>query len=334
MTSATTHIATDFTFSDQENRQATAILLQCESNPYRDYASFREDISNLTETLPSRFQVYCLDAAQRDMETSPLAVMTNCPIDVHLPIFGSIDPLQDKYTMKSTFVAEGFLESYAQLTGTSTLAHLTVNDGDFFHDIYPKESMYDKQSAKTLKTLKFHRDFPTHFVSPDFINTITLRDTPENDVKSTFAYTRETLATLSPSDIQILSEPRFHTPVDDSSGSSKKLSITSPTSHSVVIPGRCEVRIFEGRTRGLDEESQAALDVFVCALHAVKRTRISAPGDAVSFSNRHVVHGREVNAINDEASLRHRWLMKSHTVTDLESYGAHFLEDRYGVVNG
>lgn len=324
----------DFVFTERENAEHRDLLLGVDHSPYAEYEKFSAAMAAAAEMAPQRFQDFCHRSMLRDFSEQPFVVIGNAPIDPELPVFGGTDPVGDKYRMKKTFVAEGFLATYAALTGTELIAHLTVNDGDFFHDIYPKQSMHDSQSQKTLGTLKFHRDFTNHFVCPDFVNTLTLRDTPKNEVYSTFAVTKHVLRTMSDEDLEVLSQSRFHTPFDDVSRASSRVQLGEASNHPVILDGQGGVKVFEGRTVGLDEEAAAVLDRFIQTLHGNKLLRIALPGDSVTFSNHHVIHGREVHQIRDEESLKHRWLLKTHNVYNLGSFDEYFLEDRPGVVNG
>ncbi|SES33188.1 hypothetical protein [Lentzea albida] len=322
-----------FVFTREESEALGKVLLDVESHPYTDYDKFMHELSQLRDDrkVPTRFVDFCETSMLRDFAKEPFVVIGNAPIDPELPRFGTENPVHDKYQLKKTWVAEGFLGMYALLTGTEMIGHLSVNDGDFFHDIYPKESMFDTQSQKTLKTLKFHRDFTNHFVCPDFVNTLTLRDTPENEVYSTFTVTRHAVEELSDRDVEILSQERFYTPFDDVSTTSMELGRAKD--HPVLIEGQ-GAKVFEGRTEGLDEEAQGALDRFLAALHKRKQVRISRPGDSVTFSNHHVIHGREVHEIRDIESLKQRWLLKTHNVYSLQAFEGFFLPERFGVVNG
>lgn len=324
----------DFRFTEAENADLRRILLDLSNHPYVAYADFMQEIRDVAGSggVPSRFVEYTREAMGRDMASHPLAVMGNCPIDQDLAPFDPADPVTSKYDLKTTFVTEGFLALHAVLAGTEIIAHRTVNDGDFFHDIYPKESMYESQSQKTLKTLKFHRDFTNHFVSPDFVTTITIRDTPENEVYSTFAVNRRVIADLEPSDLALLREELFHTPFDDVSTRGAKLDLGRARDHAVISSSG--VKVFEGRTVGLTQDAQQALEHFVASLHRNKQLHVGRPGDAISFSNSHVIHGREVRELRDLASLKQRWLMKTHTVYSLTEFQPFFEQHNYGVVNG
>ncbi|NIJ14285.1 hypothetical protein FHU38_004629 [Saccharomonospora amisosensis] len=324
----------DFVFTPDEVEQYKKLLLDVGGNPYFGYEDYKAAIATAAELVPSRFRDFCHESVLRDFSEHPFVVIGNAPIDDDLPVFDPTDPVADKYRKKKTFVAEGFLSTYAVLTGTEIIAHLTVNDGDFFHDIYPKRSMHESQSQKTLGTLRFHRDFTNHFVCPDFVNTLTLRDTPENEVYSTFAITKHVLRTMSDADLEILSQSRFHTPFDDVSRASTRLTLGEAKDHPIILDGQGGVKVFEGRTAALDDEAARSLDRFLQALHANKQLRISVPGDSVTFSNHHVIHGREVQQIRDPESLSRRWLLKTHNVFSLGNFEEYFLDDRPGVVNG
>jgi L-asparagine oxygenase len=325
----------DFVFTDDEHAQYLEALESLPPTPYADHNGFLDASRQLQldDRIPQRFVDFCDDSMNRELEDDPITVIGNCPIDGDLPVFDSLDPVNSKYSLKKTFVAEGFLATYAVLTDTEVIAHRTVNDGDFYHDIYPKESMFETQSQKTLKTLKFHRDFTNHFASPDFVNTLTLRDTPENEVYSTFAVNKDVIADLDDDLLAVLREERFYTPFDDVSTSNDSVGLGRAKNHPIVI-GTSGLRVFEGRTEGLDCEAKDALDLFLDELHAHKLKRVSRPGDSVTFSNVHVVHGREVGEVRNLAELKQRWLMKTHNVFSLAAFERWFEPARYGVVNG
>ncbi|MFC0004813.1 Fe(II)-2OG oxygenase family protein [Micromonospora siamensis] len=325
----------DFVFTPAESAGLHDALRDVTASPYGDITTYLDELARLKDDtrLPARFVEFCELSMLRDFSTEPFVVIGNAPIDRDLPVFTTDDPVAEKRARKKTFVAEGFLGLYAVLTRTEMIGHLSVNDGDLFHDIYPKQSMYDTQSQKTLGTLRFHRDFTNHFVCPDFVNTLTLRDTPENEVYSTFTVTKHAVEELTDRQVEILSSPRFYTPFDDVTRHSANVRLGRAKDHAVLIEGQ-GAKVFEGRTEGLDEEAQAALDAFIAALHRRKKLRVSRPGDSVTFSNHHVIHGREVREIRDVDSLRHRWLLKTHNVYSLQAFEEFFLEDRYGVVNG
>lgn len=325
----------DFVFTESETEGLRNALLEIGAHPYSDFDTYVSELAQLRDDhrVPSRFVDFCEASMLRDFSEEPFVVLGNAPIDLGLPYFSSADPVAEKYRLKRTFVAEGFLALYALLTGTEIIGHLSVNDGDFFHDIYPKESMFGTQSQKTLKTLRFHRDFTNHFVCPDFVNTLTLRDTPQNEVYSTFTITKQALQDLSDHDLEVLSSSRFYTPFDDVSTTNSQVKLGRAKDHPVLIEEQ-GAKVFEGRTEGLDEEAQSVLDRFIEALHRNKQVRISVPGDSVTFSNHHVIHGREVVEIKDLDSLKQRWLLKTHNVHSLQAFEEFFLDGRFGVVNG
>ncbi len=324
----------DFVFRDDERDALYETFLNAFVSPYEDYPAFRGWIRELALVgdVTSRYADFCREVAERDFAESPLVLVRNCPIDRDLPVFDPADPVRSKYERKRTFATESFLALHAALTGTEIVAHASVNGGDFFHDIYPKESMYETQSQKTLGTLRFHRDFTNHFVRPDFVSTIVLRDTPDNEVFSTYAVNRDVIWSLPDDVVEVLRGERFHTPYDDIS--TQDGSGLGDAPNHAVVSGDDGLRLFEGRTRGIDPEAQEALEACIAALHENKVRYTPVPGDMVAFSNDHLLHGREVHAIRDMESMRRRWLMKTHNVYSLEPLERYFVAGRYGVVDG
>ncbi len=324
----------DFVFNDGERDQLYEAFLHALASPYDDYQGFLKWLEELARVHRGdwRYASFCEELKERDWAESPIVLVRNCPIDRDLPVFDNSDPVGSKYARKRTFATEAFLTLHAILTGTETFAYASVNGGDFFHDIYPKKSMFDSQSQKTLKTLRFHRDFSSHFVCPNFVNTIVLRDTPKNSVYSTYVVNRDVVRGLDQATLAVLREERFRTPFDDISTHSDDTP-KAPPNHAIV-GGDSDVRVYEGRTVGLDEEAQEALGRCVQALHDHKIVYVPRPGEMVAFSNDHLIHGREVHEIYDMDSMLQRWLMKTHTLYSLKQFEDHLLPDSYGVVNG
>jgi hypothetical protein len=330
-----------FTFTDGERERVTAALLDLSADPYREYAQFVEAIAELADdpVVPERMRSFVEGLRHRSWTADPLVTAANCPLDPVLPLLDPIDPVACKHHTKTTFVAEGFLALWGELTGTEIISHRSVNDGDRFHDIFPKASMYESQSQKTLGTLRFHRDFTNHFVSPDFVNTLVLRDAGANQVLSTFTRNADVLAALDRATLRVLRQPRFHTPFDDISTQETRVlaSADGAARDAAVHPllaGECGLRVFEGRTRGLDAAAGAALDQVVALLHAHKRSFVNRPGQLVGFANDAVIHGREVRRVVDRGRLAQRWLMKTHNVWSLTAHELFFEPDAYGVVHG
>jgi hypothetical protein len=322
----------DFVFREDERDRLNEAFLNAFVSPYEDYPAFMDWVREIAQVsdAAARYGEFCADLKERDLAENPLYLVRNCPIDRDLPVFDPEDPVNSKYERKTTFATESYLALHAVLTDTEIVAHSSVNGGDFFHDIYPKESMYGTQSQKTLKTLRFHRDFTNHFVRPNFVNTIVLRDTPKNEVYSTYVVNRDVIADLHDDVLEVLRAERFHTPYDDISSDA---GLGEAPNHPVVT-GDSDLRVFEGRTVGLDDEAQAALDECLAMMHAHKIVYIPRPGEMIAFSNDHLIHGREVHEIHDLESMRQRWLMKTHSVYSLKPLEHHFLPDRYGVVDG
>lgn len=327
-----------FSFSDDERDRVTAALLALTADPYREYAQFVEQIEELADdpVLPGRVRGFIEDLRLRAWTAEPIVRASNCPVDPVLPLLDPKDPVTCKYRAKTTFVAEGFLALWAELTGTEIISHRSVNDGDRFHDIFPKESMYTSQSQKTLGTLRFHRDFTNHFVSPDFVTTLVLRDAGANEVVSTFTRNSDVLAQLDRVTLRVLRQARFHTPFDDISTTETDVidQVDRRAEAHPLLFGECGLRVFEGRTTGLDVEAAEALAQVLALLHVHKRSFVNRPGELVGFANDAVIHGREARRVSDPAALAQRWLMKTHNVWSLTAHELFFEPDAYGVVHG
>lgn len=322
------------TFTDDERNQLTDSLLQLDTDPYRQPDQFAAEIRGLSERIvPERHRSAVGGLRIHPWASDPVVRVTNCPMDPALPRLDPAEPVVCKYQTKATHVAEGFLSLWCEWTGTEIIGHRSVNDGDRYHDIFPKQSMYDTQSQKTIGTLRFHRDFTNHYVSPDFVNTLVLRDAGANIVLSTFTFNVDVLSALDRSTVRVLRSPRFFTPFDDISVRESNV-ITRDAQIHAVVEGERGLRVFEGRTVGLDPDASAALDRVIELLHTHKRSFRPGVGELVAFANDAVIHGREVVSLVDPGAMSQRWLMKTHNVWSLQAHEKHFEPEAFGVVRG
>lgn len=324
-----------FALSDSERDGLLSDLLAIGANPYTDYQRFVGEINGLKstsvnlETLKAAVEVF----RASDDSSQPFIFGRNCPIDPTLPSLDWESPVEWKRAYKRSFVSEGLLTLMAGLLDCPIVAHRSVNDGDFFHDIAPKKSMVDSQSQKTLGTLRFHRDFTNHYACPDYVLQIVLRNDPVNEVYSTYVSNREVIEALPQEVVDVLRRPDFYTPFDDISLRSSR-SVKGDTENHMVLEGPDRLKVFEGRTKGLNSEAAYALTLLLQKMHACKIRNVPRPGDFVLIRNYYSLHGKEVEAINDPSALQQRWIMKTHNVRNIKQFESFFEAEAYGVIDG
>jgi L-asparagine oxygenase len=133
-----------FDFSNEQNNVIYNILCGVKENPYEDYFRFSKDVRSVAvkQKVPD-FLINVCDQirVERREEKRHAHLLRNVPLDKHIPVFDQNDPVTDKYTKKTTFIGEAFLELFAQLTDTPLMAYETRNNGDFFHDVYAQKKI-------------------------------------------------------------------------------------------------------------------------------------------------------------------------------------------------
>lgn len=325
----------DYEFSDSERQRLIDGLLSVSSNPYTDHASFLAQIESLARTdyVSPEFRAFSDESKEKDKIVNPITFVRKAPIDPVVPNFDWVDPVVSKRQTKRTFVCEGFLALFSQLQNRPVIAHLSVNDGDFYHDIFPKKDMATTQSQKTERTLYFHKDFTNHFARPDCVYTLTIRNSEENEVISTYVSNAEVIEALPASTRDTLRQPIFATPFDDVSMRQNSIALGDAPNHA-IIEGDVEFRVFENRTSATTPDGAAALEALLRALHEHKIGIHQVPGDFVAIENDYCLHGREVGRVNSPTELRRRWLMKTHNVKSLAKFAGMLLPDRPAVING
>ena len=88
-------------FTDEQrialNKQLSTII----SNPYFQYYEFKDEVKNLTQTLPDFIHQLC-DSIINDRKIDERThFIRNCPIDINVEKFDFTNPSVDKYQKKN-----------------------------------------------------------------------------------------------------------------------------------------------------------------------------------------------------------------------------------------
>ena len=173
-----------------------------------------------------------------------------------------------------------------------------------------------------------------HFVRPDFVNIICLRNDNANDIRTTFVRNIDLLNYLDAKTIDLLEESMYYTPYDAlTMDGDKKNELGKADNHPILI-GVNNIAFFEGRTKGLSEVHQEVVDKVNAALHALKRGIHFEPGDFISSENNTCLHGKEIIKVEKPEKLKERWLMKTVNVNNIDDHKQFILEDTKYIVNG
>jgi L-asparagine oxygenase len=292
-------------------------------NPYSEYAVFSDAVDDLAASgvAPKRFANFCESRREIDLFDDPYVLMENCPIDRVVPYLDFDEPVLDKRANKKTFVAEGFLQLYAVLMGQNPIGYINVNDGDVFQDIHPKRDLAETQSQKALNAIHFHKDLANHYVRPDWVNIIGMRNSRENEIFTCFVSNKQLLAALDECTKNVLRKEEFYTPYDDLTLVSKNLDMGEAPNHP-ILGGATEydIRFFENRTVGLTDRAIAAVKELTAALHMLKEPVFVDSGTFIGSANNECIHNKEIRNVRSPEDMRNRWLMKTVNVASLEKH--------------
>ncbi|SFS96085.1 hypothetical protein [Marininema halotolerans] len=328
-------LSVDIAFTDNDRDYLKECFLQITTNPYTDYDQFQEKIKDLAENDARVQEIMAIlrPYKDRDLHEHPFFTLTNCPIDEDLPVFDFKDPVNSKYELKKTFVAEAFLQWFAYIMDQPAIGYVNVNNGDVFQDIYPMESLQETQSQKAIVPLGFHKDLANHFVRPDFVNMLGMRSFHGNQIYTTFVTNKELLAHMSPEEQFILKQALFYTPFDDLSVYGNKKKLGRAKDHAILIDND-DLAYFENRTVGTTEAAQQIVDKINRLLHQLKVSHLMKPGELISVANNHSLHGKDVLSVSDPEQQKKRWTIKTVNVFHLDKHQEHFLEGTKCIVNG
>lgn len=329
-------IPVDYTFTSEEHALLYSCFASLKTNPYSDYGSFMNELKESVseKRIPSVLFDIAKYARERNGFSNPFLFLKNCPIDEDKPIFDFKRPVDSKYELKKSFIAEGFLGLHSLLTEMPIVRYGLMNNGDAFHDIYPMEQLSTSLSQKSLVSLGHHQDFPIHFARPKWVNMMAIRNPIQNDVYTTFVRNCDILAGLDSQTIKILSDSDFYTPYDDITKHGDSRNVLNNDGDYKPIKVGNMLMYYEGRTRSRTPEGNAAITALNAAI-AKHTTRIKLEdGEFISIDNETTLHGRDVGEIRDLSAHKTRWLIKSHSVPSLSPFVDRFMPGKLGVVNG
>lgn len=303
---------------DRDRETLVSIFLKLSTNPYRDYVAFHEEIADLAKkrSIPDALTRACEQIrTARTTDGEAAYLLRNCPLDPDIPVFDQDDPVNDKYHQKTTFVAEGFLALFAELTATPLLAYSTRNNGDFFHDVYAHNRYRNTQTQKTDGELYYHNDRTAHPVRADYLALLGMRSDPGNLIYTGYIDGRDILRFLTPQNQALLRQPLYRTPYDEYSRDSNNLQVTSKP-HTVLEETHC-FRYYDTRTKPLPDAPLEAWDAVLALKDALvradkQRVRVGM-GDLFSFPNQAGLHNRDIVELSDPAQARLRWLLKTYS---------------------
>lgn len=327
-------IEPEFIFTDDERDNLQEALSRTTISPYREYNAFASQVKEIIRQrrIPQRFVDFVATLASRDRDLEPVVCIKNGPYDRDVPPFDFENPVESKYELKKTFIAEAMLSLFAQLCGTPAIGYVNVNDGDVFQDIYPKKAMAETQSQKALRAIHFHKDLANHFVRPDQVYMVGMRSDPVNEVYTSFVRNIDVWEQFDEDELDLLRKPEFHTPFDDLTVvGDKKL---GEADRHPVLGELGDLRYFENRTRGLTDQASALLEKLNAVLHSQKCRLFIEPGDFVVTYNNHTIHAKEVVKVENEETLKQRWIIKTVNVDSVARHLHHFVDGTEYLVNG
>jgi L-asparagine oxygenase len=314
--------------TDGERSQLVESLESVEESPYKDYPAFSELISKVVADggVPSRL----LHAAERiRVERSEgiaeAHVLRNCPVDDDLPEIGNEDPSEEKKSRKVTFIGEGFLELFGQITQTPLLSYANRFGGDFFIDVIAINKYLGQQTGYNGGEVVFHNDRTAHPVRADFITLLGMRCPSDDLVYTGFVPGRRLIAELSPEMVQVLREPYFITPFDVVSKDANSELDTTPT--HAILGGVSALRYLDTHTTAAPDAPVEAKDALLALKNALTRVpkerHRMQEGDVLTFANQHGLHNREQIEISDAQRALGRWLLKTYAFADQAAADAH-----------
>jgi L-asparagine oxygenase len=196
--------------------------------------------------------------------------------------------------MERPLVGELLCAAFAQALG-EPFGYLQQNEGELIQNNSPVKRHERAQSGESsLEELLFHTDGSFHPMAPDFIVLGCLRPDPERAAVTSFANLEDILARLSPSQREVLAQPRFmavgveydYDQVGERGNRFPKVALLRGTPELPFLYYDQDVH------RALDEEAAAAMSALDLAMESqASHVRLGA-GEVALFDNRRCIHKR------------------------------------------
>lgn len=221
-----------------------------------------------------------------------------------------------------SFVSEAALLGVAKVLG-EPLGYVAEKRGALVQHVFPVEQERDSPSNESSASmlnlhteLVFSRRTPTRHLdidSPDFILLWCLRSDREQAAATLVATVADLCAQLQPSDLKILSEPRFEqrAPYSFTRDRAGDRPWIGPVP---ILRGEGSQRLaafdLACGTRGVDEAAERALNALRDAanVNGITKKIYLRPGDLLVLNNRRCAHGRTPFAAQYDGA--DRWLLR------------------------
>ncbi len=146
-----------------------------------------------------------------------------------------------------------------------------------------------------------------------------MRSHNENEIYTTFVKNIDVIKSFSEAEIKSLREAKFYTPFDDLTTKAGSYDVGEAALHP-IISDDYDIRYFENRTKGTDDESQNLVKLVKARLHEFKACVQMLEGDFICVANNYSVHGKEVGELKNPNLAWERWTIKTVNVSSIEPY--------------
>jgi len=197
--------------------------------------------------------------------------------------------------------------------------------GDLVQNVVPTRGATDRQvSTSSRVQLLFHTEAAFHPHRPRYLLLLCLRGDPA--AATTLSSVHELLPQLPPELVQVLSEPRFRTAVDESYLDGRRNTMSAPMPVLSGDPSRPSMVFDADLMVGTDELANEALRALAEATTQCHTSIALEAGDLLVVDNNTAVHGR--TPFTPRFDGTDRWLQRTFVVADLTPSAA----DRRGRV--
>ena len=287
--------------TNNEQEFLVRLASQITGNPYSDFESFYQSVTQARAYLPERV-VKIIHQFRSSVRGGALLIQ-RLPLGNKIPPTPkkpfAISPIFDLHTepylvLLSTLVAEPF--SYEEW-----------DSGYMVHNKYPILSHREVQFGSNAVEFLVHTETPFREMSPDYLALLCLRGDPTNTAKTRLCDIGQIIESLSEEEFKVLQGPFFAFETDNPAVIVEGKSLTFPMPIVTTLNGRFVFEYVHDLV-AVTKEAQVVLEKIKEHVEDETVDIDLKKDELLIIDNSHMVHGRSAYLPNYDG--RDRWLQR------------------------
>ena len=289
------------TLTGTEQDELHAVASTVPGDPYSDFESFYESVSQNRNAVPQRIKNEL--EGFRDRKRAGAILMRNLPLGNHIPPT-PLDPFAKQPIL--TLRTETFLVLLATIVA-EPFSFCEWDAGHMVHNKYPIKSHREVQFGSNAVEFLVHTETPFREFSPDYIALLCVRGDPTGEAQTRLCDVGAVIESLSDKERDVLKEPLFAFETDNPAIQLRGKSYTAPMPIILDRDGDCVFEYVHDLC-AINEEGDEVLTKLKNKVAGTVANIFLNTGELIIIDNSHMVHGR--SAYEPRYDGTDRWLQR------------------------